>query len=318
MKLTSLLATTWFCCLATTGIAQESKAPLSYRFATKAEAQMLVTDIDDYTNNWNQFDIEFRLQKTNGKKSELLRLAMNETRNWSEEEKANVKKALNQIQSQITKQKYSLPFPEEVVIIKTTQKEEGSSTAYTRKNWLALGEQILDLKADSLAQIITHELFHILTRENHAFKKAVYETIGFNVLDREIIFPSDINQKRISNPDASRHDSYATFTINGEKQNCTMLLYTDKAYNGGNLTDYMQTGLVPLNEQFIPIQENGKTLIYPLNTASDFFEVTGQNTAYTIAPEEIAAENFRYAFWNTHEVKTPQIIEKIRTILKKK
>lgn len=318
MKLTSLLVAAWCCCLATTGIAQESKTPLSYRFATKAEAQMLVTDIDDYTSNWNQFDIEFRLQKTDGKKSELLRMAMNETRNWSEEEKANVKKALNQIQNQITRQKYSLPFPEEVIIVKTSQKEEGGATAYTRKNWIALGEQILHLKADSLAQVITHELFHILTRENHAFKKAVYATIGFNVLEREIIFPSDINQMRISNPDASRHDSYATFTINGKKQNCTMLLYTNRTYNGGSLTEYMQTGLVPLNEQFIPIQENGKTLIYPLNVASDFFDIVGQNTAYTIDPEEIAAENFRYAFWHTNGVKTPQVIEKIKTILKRK
>lgn len=318
MKLTSLLAATYCCCLATAGIAQESKTPLSYRFATQAEAQMLVTDIDEYTNNWNQFDIEFRLQKADGKKSELLRLAMKETRNWSEEEKANVKKALSQIQKQIGTQKYSLPFPEEVIIVKTTQKEEGGSTAYTRKNWIALGEQALGMKADSLALIISHELFHILTRENHAFKKAVYATIGFNVLDREIIFPSDINQKRISNPDASQHDSYATFTINGEKKDCAMIIYSDKPYNGGTLTDYMQTGLVPLNEHHIPIQENGKTVIYPLTAASDFYEVVGQNTTYTIDPEEIAAENFRHALLNTHEVKTPQIVAQIRNILQGK
>ena len=71
MKLTSLLALTWCCCVATTGIAQENKTSLPYRFATRAEAQMLVTDIDNYTSNWNQFYIEFRLQKVEGKKSEL-------------------------------------------------------------------------------------------------------------------------------------------------------------------------------------------------------------------------------------------------------
>lgn len=317
MKLISLLAAAC-CCFATTGIAQENKNPLSYRFATKAEAQMLITDIDNYTSNWNQFDIEIRLQKTDGKKSELLRMAMDETRNWSDKEKDNVRQALKRIQDQIAKQKYTLPLTEEVVIVKTTQKEEGGSTAYTRKNWIALGEQALGLQADSLAQIIAHELFHILTREDHVFKKAVYATIGFNVLDREIIFPSDIGQKRISNPDVSRYDSYATFTVNGEKTNCVLMLYSDKPYNGGNLTEYMQTGLIPLNEQFIPIQENGKTLIYPLSAASDFLETTGENTAYTIDPEEIAAENFRHALMNTGEVKTPKIIKDIQAILKKK
>lgn len=317
MKLTSLLAITCCCCVATTGIAQKSQTSLSYRFATRAEAQMLVTDIDNYTTNWNQFDIESRLQKTNGKKSELLRLAMDETRNWSDTEKEKVKKVLNLLQNQITKQKFNLTFPEEIIIIKTTQKEEKSSKAYTRDNWIALGEQILSQNTDTLTQVITHELFHILSRENHAFKKAVFATIGFNVLDKNIIFPSDINLKRISNPNINSYDSYATFTINGQKQNCTMVLYSEKPYNGGQLTDYMQIGLIPLNEQNIPIQENNNTVIYPLTAASDFYDIVGQNTTYVIDPEEIAAENFRLAFLNIKEVKTPQIVEKIKEILKK-
>lgn len=318
MKLTSLLALTWCCCVATTGIAQENKTSLPYRFATRAEAQMLVTDIDDYTSNWNQFDIEFRLQKVEGKKSELLRMAMDETRNWSDQEKSNVEKAFKTIQNQISKQKFNLPFPEEIIIVKTTQKEEGGATAYTRKNWIALGEKALNAPIETLTQVMVHELFHILTRENHEFKKAIYATIGFTVLDKEIIFPSDINQKRISNPDVSRYDSYATFTIEGEKQPCTMVLYSEKPYSGGDLSQYMQTGLIPLNERYIPVQEKGNTVIYPLTAATDFYEVVGNNTPYTIDPEEIAAENFQYALLNTGNIKTPQIIEKIKEVLKKK
>ena len=45
--------------------AQSNSTP-SFRFATRAEAQMLITDIDDYTRNWNQFDINSRLQTTEG------------------------------------------------------------------------------------------------------------------------------------------------------------------------------------------------------------------------------------------------------------
>ena len=52
----------WLC---VTGFAQN----ISYRFATQAEAQMLITDIDPFTNGWNRFDIEARLQKKGGKKS---------------------------------------------------------------------------------------------------------------------------------------------------------------------------------------------------------------------------------------------------------
>ena len=33
-------------------------------FATRAEGQMLITELDDYTRDWNQFDIDVRLPKT--------------------------------------------------------------------------------------------------------------------------------------------------------------------------------------------------------------------------------------------------------------
>lgn len=56
---------------------------------------MLITDIDEYTNRWNQFDICARLQKPDGRKSELLRLGMNETRNWSDQEKEMITKVMN-------------------------------------------------------------------------------------------------------------------------------------------------------------------------------------------------------------------------------
>lgn len=53
-------------CLAFTTIAawaQSNKFSNSiFRFATRAEGQMLITELDDYTRNWNQFDIDVRLQ----------------------------------------------------------------------------------------------------------------------------------------------------------------------------------------------------------------------------------------------------------------
>lgn len=37
-----------------------------FRFATRAEGQMLITELDDYTRDWNQFDIDVRLQNRKG------------------------------------------------------------------------------------------------------------------------------------------------------------------------------------------------------------------------------------------------------------
>ena len=153
MKLIHLISAFCFCCCALTALAQKSTSPLPFRFATKAEAQMLITDIDEYTNRWNQFDICARLQKPDGRKSELLRLGMNETRNWSDQEKEMITKVMNGLSEKLRKQKVSLQYPSEIILLKTSMKEEGNIPAYTRKNWIAVGEKALEkASAEELEQ----------------------------------------------------------------------------------------------------------------------------------------------------------------------
>lgn len=288
-----------------------------FRFATRAEAQMLITELDDYTRNWNQFDIDVRLQKPQGRKSALLQFAMDQTLNWSDEEKARISKTMKSLDAEIKKQKYNLEFPKEIVFVKTTQKEEGNAEAYTRMNWIAIGEEALKSSSDTdLKYLVAHELFHLLTRQNANFKKDMYQIIGFEVAEKEILFPSDLAEMRISNPDISRYDSYGTFTIGGQKQYCTMVIYTDKPYNGNTLFDYMKIGLVPLNGEFIPVQKSGKTIIYSLDEAEDFYTQVGKNTSYVINPEEIMADNFAYTLIGKKDLPNPEIIQKTQKVLK--
>lgn len=288
-----------------------------FRFATRAEAQMLITELDDYTRNWNQFDIDVRLQKPQGRKSALLQFAMDQTLNWSDEEKARISKTMKSLDAEIKKQKYNLEFPKEIVFVKTTQKEEGNAEAYTRMNWIAIGEEALKSSSDTdLKYLVAHELFHLLTRQNVHFKKDMYQIIGFEVAEKEILFPSDLAEMRISNPDISRYDSYGTFTIGGQKQYCTMVIYTDKPYNGNTLFDYLKIGLVPLNGEFIPVQKSGKTIIYSLDDAEDFYTQVGKNTSYVINPEEIMADNFAYTLIGKKDLPNPEIIQKTQKVLK--
>lgn len=293
---------------------------IPFRFATRAEAQMLITDIDEYTRGWNQFDINVRLQTEQGRKSQLLAFAMNQTLNWSDKDKERISQSIKTIDAEIKKQKLMLDFPQELVFIKTTTKEEGYAGAYTRKNWVAVGEKALNEISDKdLTSLIAHEIFHILSRGNADFKKATYNTIGFTVMNREILFPADIIEKRISNPDVNRYDSYVNLTVNGKKQNCTMMIYTDSPYNpedGKTLFNYIQIGLIPLNENFIPVQQDGKTIIYDVDQADDFYDQIGRNTNYVINPEEILAENFAYLLTGKEDLQSPEVIDRLREVLK--
>lgn len=123
---------------------------------------------------------------------------------------------------------------------------------------------------------------------------------------------------RISNPDISRYDSYGTFTIGGQKQYCTMVIYTDRPYDGKTLFDYLKVGLVPLNGDFIPIQKAGKTIIYALDEAEDFYTQVGKNTNYLIHPEEIMADNFAFTLTGKKDLANPEIIQNVQKVLKAK
>lgn len=315
MKLKSLF--TIVLCLSAIATFAQKAAKIPFRFATRAEAQMLITDIDEYTRGWNQFDINVRLQTEQGRKSKLLAFAMNQTLNWSDKDKERITKSISALDAEIKRQKLTLNLKKELVFIKTTMKEEGNASAYTRSNWIAIGENALNTMNDTdLTSLIAHEICHILTRSSLDFKKAAYKIIGFTVMDREILFPADIIEKRISNPDINRYDSYVNVTVNGQKQNCTMMLYTDSAYNAGKtLFDYIKVGLIPLGENFTPVQQNGKTVIYSIGQASDFFSQVGKNTDYILNPEEIIADNFAFLLTGKKELQSPEIIEKLRKLL---
>lgn len=315
MRLSHWILSVLLCCISFTASAQKK---ISYRFATRAEAQMLITDIDNFTNRLNSFDINLRLGKENGRKSELLRLAMNETLNWSETEKKKITAAFKSLQAKIDKQKLKIKYPQEVILVKTSMKEEMNVAAYTRRNWIALGEKYINESTpESLEYLLAHEMFHLLTRSNKDFKKSVYSVIGFNVTDRELFFPIDIIEKRISNPDIEMYDSYAEFTINGQKQKCSMMIYSAIPFSAENtLSDYLSVGLIPLNDSLIPLQENGQTVIYSIDQAEDFYQKIGKNTEYIINPEEILADNFAYLVTQKKNLPNPEIIQKIAAILK--
>ena len=97
-----------------------------------------------------------------------------------------------------------------------------------------------------------------------------------------------------------------------------MILYTNKTYQGGELFDYLNIGLIPLNEKLIPIQDGGKTIIYSIDMAIDFFDKVGENTKYIINPEEIMAENFSLLFTQTQNLPNPEIITHIQESLQNK
>lgn len=291
----------------------------SFKFADKKQANKVLAVSDKYIENLGKFDLEARVGKKHATRKELLDKIENNTRDFTEAEKDSVSKAFGILSNCIEGKNIKLPLPKELLLIKTTMEEEGGAAAYTRGDVICIGEGYLKkISTPRLAKLLAHELFHVLTRDNKDFRKSMYEIIGFNILDKEFKFADDVKDKFISNPDVNSYDNYAMLNVEGETRPCTMIIYSDKDYDGGSFFDYVHIGLVPLDNNFEPIINSGHTVIYDLDDASDFYSKVGRNTGYVINPEECLADNFSMALCGTSgKIPNPEILDKIIKVIQK-
>ena len=286
-------------------------------FLKQEEAALLLQKEDEHIRRWSSFDLASHTVGIEGGKQGYLEFAGAQTRNWNDEETALLRKSSQSINQIIREKSLRLPFPEEVRLIKSTIKEEGGAGGYTRDTYIVLIDRLLE-HPEYAIKLLAHEAFHVLTRNNPDFRKKMYSIIGFNILPKEIEFPEELKERFISNPDVIRHDSYATFTINGEKKDCCMVIYSTKPYEGGSFFQYLNIGLVPIDKNTCKaIEKEGKAVVYSINEASDFYDRMGRNTQYIIDPEEVLADNFSLLLTGmTEGLPSPEVIQKMEEACK--
>ena len=263
------------------------------KFASKEKAQQLLTTEDSFTNNWSQFDIDSRLQKSNSTKAQLMSFISSQALDWNNNEIELIKSILKTIDNDLQKLKVSLPNLDTLYFVKTTGNEEGGANGYTRSNYIVLKNNVLHTPKQKLKKIIVHEIFHLLTRSNNKFREKMYKIIGFRLMN-PIEYPAEIKEARITNPDAPQTDSYIILDKNGDKIKCLMVLFSPRSYSGGLFFEYLSIGFLRLEGSKVkkPVLKNGTPIIYTYQDVSNFFEQVGRNTKYIIHPEEILADNF--------------------------
>lgn len=289
----------------------------SIQFARLDKAKQLLSQEDEFTESWSQFDIDSRCGKQNSTKEELFKLITENAREWTSEEKEKINAILKKIDSLIKEQAYQIAIPKEVFLVKTTGAEEGGAEGYTRAKYIVLKNNILSKPEDMLQSLIVHELFHVLSRNNPEFRQDMYEIIGFRMMPK-IDYPDKIRNLRITNPDAPQTDSYISLMVDSQKVNCMMVLYAKGDYEGGSFFQYLQVGFLELEGDSIKTAaiKDKEPSIYPLIDVKGFFEQIGNNTQYIIHPEEIMAENFVLAIYNSEGLKDQEIVDKIKRKLK--
>lgn len=169
---------------------------------------------DDFIQRLSPFDRSARL-KTDKTVSEggLLEFIGENVVDWTKEETQTVQAAIEAMQPLFRDLPFSLPPT--VQLIQTTGAEEGNA-AYTRSTAIVLPKALLGKSQQELQQLICHELFHILSRQNPALREELYGIIGFTKCN-EIRLPAELERRKITNPDAPRNNHFVRLQIGGHE-----------------------------------------------------------------------------------------------------
>lgn len=301
---------------------EDKVSRIAYHYADKEEGTRLLLVNAEYQNGLSVNDLQFRLLKEDVSLDEYLAFLKEQVSEFSEEQKAAIDGLMAKINEHIEKEQYHLPLSEEITLVMTSMREEPGADAYTHKTDIYMNMVLPALAGspDALYQtkafeIMCHEIFHTLTRNNPEFRKAMYEIIHFKIADHDFELPPSAKEYYLSNPDVGHHDAYASFEIRGEAIDCYVVLNSRKHFE--NPTDVMLEVAKPV---LVPI--DGTDIVYEKWQADNFDEIFGKNTDYVIDPEECMANNFAFAMTYGMDgpdgkgYANPEIIEAIIRYLK--
>jgi len=282
----------------------------SITFASLEEASTLLKTSDPYTKALSKFDIASRTgNPANDQEQQYLDFASSQAQEWSESEILNLKSTITSIKTKIENMGLKVDLPEEIKLVKSTMKEEGNSTSYTRNEYIVVKGNISE--GDMI-----HELFHLFSRKSPSKRDALYKTINFNKSNL-ISYPASISDMIITNPDAPFIEHTINLTINGQPEEAVLILMSDEAYQGSSFFGYIKQRLMLVEggaDNKTAKLVNGQPVLKELTDASDLYQKIGTNTDYTYHPEEILADHFSLLV-RVQGVPDPEFLDAMKAIL---
>jgi hypothetical protein len=299
--------------LSLAGCAKKEEPIFNYHFADKDEAIECYLSHTEYFESLGPCDLQYKTQNTEGTLEELKEFGTAQMEDFRETEKKKIEETLEEMQDEFRANGYVMPQIDEITFIKSTQKEEADSGAYTHGTEIYLGQKIInEICSDDYyehiygKEALWHELFHCITRSNPDFRADMYSILGFTVQDEDFVIPPSVYEKCISNPDVEHHNSYASFIIDGKEVDCFTVLIATEPFEkkGDSFFDCMETAIVPVD---------GTDTYYVPDDTENFWDLFGENTTYVIDPEECLADNFSFAMTlgSDYDYASPEIIDAI-------
>lgn len=289
-------------------------------FAEEEQAREVLTADDDFSRRLSRFDLQSRLQTDQEvTRDDWRKLVAEQVTPWPAAEREKLKQVVESLKPKLAM--FRLPLPKQILLIRTTGKEEADA-AYTRAKAIVLPAAKLRHALPQLEALLTHELFHILSRHDATVRAALYKIVGFSV-GEEISLPQSLEDRRITNPDAPRLDCFITLKNDGMEVTAVPILYaTPKQYDGkkgGSFFSYLTIRLLVVDKvagQWQPRLKDQQPVVLDPKKIDSYYEQIGRNTNYDWHPDEILADNFVYLVNRRQNLKTPRVTERMAEVLK--
>jgi hypothetical protein len=294
-------------------------ADTTLAFASPAEAKVILLADDDVSRRLSRFDLQSRLQTSQPvTRNDWKGLVREQVAEWTPAEREQVQQAFAGLQDKLAR--YRLRLPPQVLLIKTTGKEEADA-AYTRAHAIVLPAKVLRYGSPQFENLLLHELFHVLSRNDPAVRRELYKIIGFTVRD-EITLPPSLESRRITNPDAPQLDAFIELKNDQQQVTAVPILYaTPKDYDakaGGSFFRYATFRLLVVDQvegKWQPRLKDGQPVVLDPAKVENFREQIGNNTNYILHPDEILADNFVHLVQGAKNLPTPRIVEQMSKVL---
>lgn len=291
----------------------------SLRFLARDAAGQLLAKHDGFIDSLSSFDRQARLQATADPGTDaFLRAAVEDVVDWSDDERTRVEEAVKAVASKLADWKPH--WPADVVCICVAGKVE-SNAAYTRFNAIVLPRSMVKTGGSSLERLITHELFHVVSRSQPELRKSLYEIIGFEVCP-PIEAPAKLAPARITNPDAPLWDCVLKVRIDETEKLVTPVLFATPPEfalaKGRGLFQQLTFRLMEVEPDpkkpghYQAVLKEGEPVVHDPKVVGDFAKAIGGNTKYMIHPDEVLADNFVHAIFQTSNLPNPEIVESLR------
>ncbi|MEW6705256.1 MAG: DUF4157 domain-containing protein [Pseudomonadota bacterium] len=236
---------------------------------------------------------------------------------WSPQQQARWERALAAVAPRLNALQVRLP-PE--VLLVQTDGRDAANAPYTRGSAVMLPRE---LQPDdySDAEIMAHELFHVMSRHRPELATRLYALIGFEPVP-PLQWPAEWLPLRIANPDAPHHRHAMRATFDDRPVLLMPLLVAGRTEldrsRGETFFHVMQIRLLEVkvdNGATLPVLREGQPVWHAPQQAPEYLQRLGGNTGYILHAEETLADNFAFLV-SGRPVRNPSLPARMQALLK--